>query len=123
MKIFIIDTSGESYFIALSEEASYLASHRALHDNHLSKCLVPAIQDLLKSTPFSELRAIGVGIGPGSFTGLRIGAAVAKSLSFGLSLPLIGFSSLLEVDLLPLFLHQKFEKGEYAAKRDIDLIY
>jgi len=61
-----------------------------------SRKLISSIDRLLAdaSIPLSELSAIAVGLGPGSFTGLRIGMATAKGLCHGASKPLIGISSL-----------------------------
>ena len=67
-----------------------------LHENRLSQSLLPRIHELLHRAPFSlnEIERIAVGVGPGSYTGTRIGVAVAKSLSYGLQIPIRGFCSL-----------------------------
>ncbi len=61
-----------------------------------SRKLLSSIDRLLgdASIRLSEVSAIAVGLGPGSFTGLRIGMATAKGLCHGTSKPLIGISSL-----------------------------
>ena len=56
-----------------------------------SKFLLPALMEALKPFgPVPELAAIGVGMGPGSYTGIRIGAAIAQALAYSWKVPLIG---------------------------------
>ena len=58
--------------------------------------LLPAVEELLSAHSFSpsDLSAILIGRGPGSFTGVRIGVSIAKGLAHGLSVPLYGIGSL-----------------------------
>jgi tRNA threonylcarbamoyladenosine biosynthesis protein TsaB len=58
--------------------------------------LMPGVQSLFKSsnTELPGLEAIIVAIGPGSFTGLRVGLSLAKGMAQGLDIPIIGVSSL-----------------------------
>jgi tRNA threonylcarbamoyladenosine biosynthesis protein TsaB len=61
-----------------------------------SALIIPALKDILNiaSWGFDKLEGIAVSIGPGSFTGLRIGLATAKGLVFALSIPVIGVNTL-----------------------------
>lgn len=61
-----------------------------------SKHIFPAIEEGLNATgmKLSELEFIGVGIGPGSYTGIRVGAVTAKTLAYALNIPLIGIPTL-----------------------------
>jgi len=61
-----------------------------------SRRLLGAIARLLRSLDLEieDMAAVAVGVGPGSFTGLRIGMATAKGLCHGTGIPLIGISSL-----------------------------
>lgn len=65
-------------------------------DIRISKTLLPQVEQLLisRNIDTNMIQAIGVSIGPGTFTGLRVGLSCAKGLSLGLGCPLYGFSSL-----------------------------
>lgn len=73
---------------------SVIAEKTWLADRELAKTLYSEIALLLESTgcSFDALSGIVVYQGPGSFTGLRIGATVANTLAYGLNLPIVGCS-------------------------------
>ncbi len=58
--------------------------------------LAPAIHDLLRRSDIapSQLQVIAVALGPGSFTGLRIGLAIAKGMALALHIPMVGIPTL-----------------------------
>ena len=91
-----IDTSQEtaSLCIARDEELLGLKINEQQHDH--ASWIHTAIKELLAETGFvlSEIDAIAVTIGPGSYTGLRVGLATAKGLCFALSKPLIAIPTL-----------------------------
>ena len=97
MKILGIDTSTKFCNLGLIEDEDILIEYtiNGLKKKH-SSILVPAIKDLLKTIDLKmeEINGIAVSIGPGSFTGLRIGLSVAKGLCYARSLPLLGISTL-----------------------------
>ena len=61
-----------------------------------SRVALPAVRDLLEEMNIGkeDILAVGVALGPGSFTGLRVGLATAKGMAFGLKRPLYGISSM-----------------------------
>ena len=96
MKILAFDTTGENASVAIYDEEKNLyklSSDDAM--NHL-KGLLPMTQQLLKDTGISrdELTHIAVSVGPGSFTGIRIGVATAKTIAQALGIPVIPVTSL-----------------------------
>lgn len=97
MKILGIDTSTKFCNLGLIEDRDVLIEHTisSIKKRH-SSILVPAIEDLLKAidVKMEEIDGVAVSIGPGSFTGLRIGLSVAKGLCYSRSLPLLGIPTL-----------------------------
>ena len=96
MKILGIDTSTPIGSVALIDDENIVAEHTLNIVHAHSSRLMPAIDTVLKwgeITPH-ELDGCAVGIGPGSFTGIRIGVATAKSLCFAADKPIVGISTL-----------------------------
>ena len=91
MKILAIDSSGLIASAALATEDAVLAEYTTNYKKTHSQTLLPMIDEIVKmtETELSELDAIAVTAGPGSFTGLRIGSATAKGLGQALNKPLI----------------------------------
>ena len=98
MKILAIETSSQACSVAICNDKKITEKHQILNNQH-SQFLLSFIDDLLAelSIEKSELDAVAVGNGPGSFTGLRLAMGVAQGLSYGLNKPLIPVSSLLAV--------------------------
>lgn len=91
-----IDTSTRNVGLALFDGTQVLAEYTWNSADHHTVELAPAVQDLLTRVHvnFGSIRAIGVALGPGSFTGLRIGLAFAKGIALALKIPVIGIPSL-----------------------------
>lgn len=91
-----IDTSTQWIGIALYDGTRVLAEHSWRSKNYHTIELIPAIADMLAKCQVrpNQLTGIGVALGPGSFTGLRIGLSAAKGLALGQNLPTAGVPSL-----------------------------
>ena len=92
-----IETSSKNCSVSLSSMGKLL-SHFELEDDKYrhSELLTSTIQDILSNEKLNvkDLDAISIGVGPGSFTGLRIGFSVAKGLCYPHKIKLIGISTL-----------------------------
>jgi len=96
MTLLAIDTATQFISIALHDGQQMLAEQTWFSENHHTVELAPAVRALLAGahlTP-AELSALAVSIGPGSYTGLRIGVALAKGIAAARHLPLVGVSTL-----------------------------
>ncbi len=92
--ILAIDTSSECLSVALAEGQRILASYHAQVLRGQSEVLMPCIQGLFEKShrKINELSELVAAVGPGSFTGVRIGLAAAKGLALALDVPLWGVS-------------------------------
>jgi tRNA threonylcarbamoyl adenosine modification protein YeaZ len=74
---------------ALGTDA-WSSDHRQAHE------LLPRALELLARSglALSDCRTVAVGLGPGSFTGLRVGLSIAKGIAFSLEVPIVGIPSL-----------------------------
>lgn len=92
----VIDTSTERGFLAFCKDENIL--FQALFPKGLnnSKFLLPELQRGFKELKLSpkDLSFVAVGIGPGSYTGIRIGVMVAKSIAYACQIPMVTFSGL-----------------------------
>ncbi len=96
MKVLAMDTSTLAGSVALVDDDRVLAeSVSHMRANH-SEALMPLVHDVLTRAGVSlaEVDVLAVGMGPGSFTGVRIGLALAKGLRLGASKRLAGVTSL-----------------------------
>jgi len=96
MSILSIDTSNYVLGIALVEDTKVIGEYITnLKKNH-SLRVMPAIDQLLRDCDYHphQLKKIVVAKGPGSYTGVRIGVTIAKTLAWSLNIPLVGVSSL-----------------------------
>ena len=94
--LLIIDTSGPTGYVALAHGPTVVASQYSMQAQEHASFVQPAIESLLQQTGyhFSQINAITVVNGPGSYTGLRVGLASAKGLCFALNIPLITLPTL-----------------------------
>lgn len=96
MKVLAIDTSNYTLGIAIIDEEKVIGEYITNVKKNHSIRVMPAIEMLLKDcdlTP-NDLTKIVVAEGPGSYTGVRIGVTIAKTLAWTLNIPLVGVSSL-----------------------------
>ena len=91
-----IDTSAGTAHVSLSKGSVCIGQLSNPDQKEHASFLQPAIQQLLQSCglQMSDLAAVAVVNGPGSYTGLRVGLASAKGICYALGLPLININSL-----------------------------
>lgn len=91
-----IETSTTVCSVALVQNENILASEKLYLEKSHSKLLTLVIDSLLNHTDFdkSDISAVAVAKGPGSYTGLRIGVSTAKGLCYALDRPLIAINTL-----------------------------
>lgn len=96
MSLLALETSTQVCAVAIATEQRLIAEYRLNLKNLHAERLFGAIDKLLSDTGMrpQDLSAVAVSAGPGSFTGLRIGAAAAKGIAFANDIPLIAIPTL-----------------------------
>lgn len=96
MILLAVDTCLDACSVALMDGETVLAARsEPMHRGHQER-LAPMVAALMSEAGvgFERLQRVAATVGPGSFTGLRVGLAFAKGISQALSIPLIGLGSL-----------------------------
>lgn len=96
MKVLAIDTSSVVASVAVADEEKLISEYIINHKKTHSQKLMPMIKETLESceVDITDIDLFVVSIGPGSFTGLRIGVATAKGLAHSVNKPIIGVNTL-----------------------------
>ena len=95
-KILALDTSTKQFSLAVGDGDKVIARRNVVLNKVLSSSIVPSIDRILSraKVPLKALDGFAVGLGPGSFTSLRVGLATVKGLAFATRKPVVGISSL-----------------------------
>jgi tRNA threonylcarbamoyladenosine biosynthesis protein TsaB len=95
MKVLGIDSSTDKLAVGIADDGRILSETLLESSREHASHIIGVIDDVLRDASLakSDLDGIAVAVGPGSFTGLRIGMAVAKGLAVALHVPLIGVST------------------------------
>ena len=113
-KILCIETATTICSVALVENGAVVAQKISQEKNAHSAIVTLFVEDVLKESgnDYTDLDAVSVSKGPGSYTGLRIGVSTAKGLCYALDIPLISVNTL---QSMAKGMASKMKKEEYNA--------
>jgi tRNA threonylcarbamoyladenosine biosynthesis protein TsaB len=115
MLILAIETATQSVGVALANEQGVVAHLEVRQGRRHAETVVPAVEQLLAHAEASmaDITRIAVDVGPGLFTGLRVGVATAKAYALALDVPIVAISSLelVAYEVAPLLLHAAGNTG------------
>lgn len=96
MRLLGIDTATWRASVALLDGPVRVAGRSLVTRGNHAATLLPLVEEVLQEAGWerADLDGIGVGAGPGSFTGVRVGLGVARGLAWALGIPVLGVSSL-----------------------------
>lgn len=91
-----IETSGKVCSVAVARDGACIYKLEDRDGMRHAEVLAPFVEECMRyvESEKEKLEAVAVSIGPGSYTGLRIGLSMAKGIAFGLDIPLIGVDTL-----------------------------
>ena len=96
MKILAFDGTAKAATVCVSEDEKALGLYTIDNGLTQSELLLPMAEDLLSSLKlsFNDIELYDTSVGPGSFTGVRIGVSLVKGLAFGKNIPCVGVSTI-----------------------------
>ncbi|MCX6422825.1 MAG: tRNA (adenosine(37)-N6)-threonylcarbamoyltransferase complex dimerization subunit type 1 TsaB [Actinobacteria bacterium] len=96
MRLLALDTATPASTVAVHDGDRVLASRQVTDTSQHAEVLAVLVRDVLAEADvkMSELTHIACGVGPGPFTGLRVGLATAKTMGYALGIPVVGICSL-----------------------------
>ncbi len=96
MNLLLIDTSTKHFSLAISKGDKVIIYRNIYLKKVLSSSIIPAIERILNKAKVSleQLDGFAVGLGPGSFTSLRVGLSTIKALALAIQKPIVGIPSL-----------------------------
>ncbi len=96
MYILSLETSTKNFSLAISKDEKVLRFRRIRTDKILESSMIASIENLLESCQltFKKVDAVAVGLGPGSFTSLRVGLSTVKAFGLATNKKIVGVSSL-----------------------------
>lgn len=97
--ILSLETATDTCSVALSQKATVISEEHISEGMRHSACLTTLIDKVMRSVSVrpNELEAMAISDGPGSYTGLRVGASTAKAICFAHDIPLIAISTLVGI--------------------------
>lgn len=109
-----IETSSECCSCAVCADGEVMFEKIEEQGMNHARVLAPFVQECMDFLQRRELKldAVGVSIGPGSYTGLRIGMSLAKGLCMGLDVPLLGIPTLQIMAVQAMFAHIDWQGDE-----------
>jgi len=109
--ILSLETATTVCSVAITDGERIIAEKKLHEDKSHANQLTLLIEELLNNSEFkmSDIKAVAISEGPGSYTGLRIGLSTAKGLCYALAVPLIGVSTLKAMALEVSHSHKKGE--------------
>lgn len=113
--ILCIETGTDVCSVGIARDGELLSLRESDQGRDHARLVAVYVDELLKETSLrpDDLNAVAVGMGPGSYTGLRIGVSFAKGLCYGLNIPLIAVGSL---DAMTAVAIEDYEAGIVAVE-------